>query len=44
MSRIAKNIIKIDKEINCNFKMEFFLLKGNLGEMQININPNFKLN
>ncbi len=43
MSRIAKNIIKIDKETNCNFDNGTFLAKGKLGEMKININSNFKI-
>ena len=43
MSRIAKNSIKIDKEINCNFDNGIFFAKGKLGEMKININPNFIL-
>ena len=43
MSRIAKNIIKINKEINCNFDNGIFLAKGKLGEMQININSDFKI-
>ena len=43
MSRIAKNRIKINKEINCNFDNGIFLAKGKLGEMKININPNFIL-
>ena len=40
MSRIAKNIIKISNEVNCNFDNGVFLAKGKLGEMQININSN----
>ena len=43
MSRIAKNIIKIDKEVNCNFADGVFLAKGKLGEMKININSKFKI-
>ena len=43
MSRIAKNIIKIDKEVNCNFTDGVFLAKGKLGEMKININSKFKI-
>ena len=43
MSRIAKNTIKINKEINCNFDNGIFLAKGKLGEMQININSDFKI-
>tara|TARA_Y100000996_G_C22213199_1_gene516301 strand:+ start:27 stop:560 length:534 start_codon:yes stop_codon:yes gene_type:complete len=44
MSRIAKNIIKISNEVNCNFDNGVFLAKGKLGEMQININSNFLIN
>ncbi len=43
MSRIAKNSIKINKDINCNFENGVFLAKGKLGEMKININTNFLL-
>ena len=43
MSRIAKNIIKINKEVNCNFTDGVFLAKGKLGEMKINVNSNFKI-
>ena len=44
MSRIAKNSIKINKDINCNFKDGIFLAKGKLGEMQTHINSNFDIN
>ena len=44
MSRIAKNLIKINNEISCNFSNGIFLAKGKLGEMQINVNPNFSIN
>ena len=44
MSRIAKNIIKISNEVNCNFDNGVFLAKGKLGEMQISVNSNFKIN
>ena len=43
MSRIAKNIIKKNKETICNFENGIFLAKGKLGEMKININSNFKI-
>ena len=33
MSRIAKNSIKIDKDITCNFRNGNFNAKGKLGEM-----------
>ena len=32
MSRIAKNSIKVDKEINCKFENGHFFAKGKLGE------------
>ncbi len=41
MSRIAKNSIKINNEINCIFKDGTFTAKGKLGEMQTKINSNF---
>ena len=44
MSRIAKNSIKIDEHINCNFNDGIFHAKGKLGEKQITINPNFEVN
>ena len=37
MSRIAKNPIKISKDIECSFKMEFFQQKVNLGEIEIKL-------
>ena len=43
MSRIAKNIIKVNNEIFCLFENGTFKAKGKLGEMQININPNIKI-
>tara|TARA_B100001057_G_scaffold416788_1_gene435050 strand:+ start:449 stop:979 length:531 start_codon:yes stop_codon:yes gene_type:complete len=43
MSRIAKNPIKISKDIECNFKEGAFSAKGKLGQIQININPNFNI-
>ena len=43
MSRIAKNSIKINKDINCNFDQGIFLAKGRLGEMQITINSNLSV-
>ncbi len=43
MSRIAKNSIKINKDINCNFAQGIFLAKGRLGEMQITINSNLSV-
>ena len=43
MSRIAKNNIKISKEITCNYDNGVFIAKGKLGEMKVNINSNFKV-
>ena len=43
MSRIAKNPIKISKEIECNFKEGIFYAKGKLGQDQIKVNSNFKI-
>ena len=43
MSRIAKNPIKISKEIECNFKEGIFYAKGKLGQNQIKVNSNFKI-
>ena len=40
MSRIAKNSIKINNEINCSFNEGVFLAKGKLGQMQMNIDSN----
>ncbi len=44
MSRIAKNPIKISKEVECSFKDGTFFAKGKLGQAEININSNFKVN
>tara|TARA_B100000989_G_scaffold297481_1_gene283371 strand:+ start:879 stop:1409 length:531 start_codon:yes stop_codon:yes gene_type:complete len=44
MSRIAKNPIKISKDISCSFNEGIFSARGKLGEMKININSKFKLN
>ena len=38
MSRIAKNPIKISKEVECSFKDGIFLAKGKLGQMEISVN------
>ena len=43
MSRIAKNVINISKEISCTFVDGIFLAKGKLGEMSVNINSNFDI-
>ena len=39
MSRIAKNSIKIDKEISCSFQNGNFNAKGKLGEMNLIVDP-----
>ena len=39
MSRIAKNSIKIDKDIMCSFQNGNFNAKGKLGEMNLNVDP-----
>ena len=44
MSRIAKNPIKISKEIECTFNNGIFSAKGKLGEMQTHINSNYSIN
>ena len=43
MSRIAKNSIKIDKEISCKFEDGVFEAKGKLGEMNWSIDPLYTL-
>ncbi len=43
MSRIAKNSIKFDKDTTCVFEDGKFFAKGKLGEMQINITSNLKI-
>ena len=43
MSRIAKNVIKLNKDISCFFENGTFKAKGKLGEMQISINPNISI-
>ena len=44
MSRIAKNPIKISKEVECSFKNGIFSAKGKLGLLEINVNSNYKIN
>ena len=39
MSRIAKNSIKINKDITCKFENGNFFAKGKLGEMNFNVDP-----
>ncbi len=41
MSRIAKNPIKISKDVDCSFKDGIFSAKGKLGQMEIPVNSNF---
>ena len=43
MSRIAKNPIKISKEVECSFNEGIFSAKGNLGHMEINVNSNYEV-
>ena len=44
MSRVAKNPIKISKEIQCSFDNGIFSARGKLGEMQIHVNSNYSVN
>ena len=44
MSRIAKNPIKISKEIECTFKDGVFSAKGKLGQIETLVNSNFTIN
>ena len=44
MSRIAKNPINITKDIECTFKDGIFSAKGKLGQIEIPINSNYKIN
>ena len=44
MSRIAKNPIKITKDIECSFNEGIFSVKGKLGEIKIPVNSNFIIN
>ena len=43
MSRIAKNPIKISKEVECIFENGIFSAKGKLGQTEISINSNFTI-
>ena len=43
MSRIAKNPIKISKEVECTFRDGIFSAKGKLGQIQTTINSNFDI-
>ena len=44
MSRIAKNPIKISKDVQCSFKEGIFLAKGKLGQMEVLVNSNYNIN
>ena len=43
MSRIAKNIIKLNDQTTCKFENGVFFAKGKLGEMKLNVNPSFTI-
>tara|TARA_B100001057_G_scaffold484608_1_gene562915 strand:+ start:505 stop:1035 length:531 start_codon:yes stop_codon:yes gene_type:complete len=43
VSRIAKNPIKISKDIECSFKEGIFSAKGKLGQIEISVNSNFNI-
>ena len=43
MSRIAKNSIKIDKDISCSFQDGNFNAKGKLGEMSMSVDSLYKV-
>ncbi len=43
MSRIAKNPIRISKDIECTFSEGIFSVKGKLGNLQIPINSKFSI-
>ena len=44
MSRIAKNPIKITKDIECSFNEGIFSVKGKLGKIEIPVTSNFNIN
>lgn len=44
MSRIAKNPIKISKDVECNFKEGIFSAKGKLGFIEVTVNSEYKIN
>ena len=44
MSRIAKNPIKISKDVECNYSNGIFSAKGKLGQMEISVNSNYNIN
>ena len=43
MSRIAKNPIKISDDVECTFSEGVFSAKGKLGQMQVRVNNDFKV-
>ena len=43
MSRIAKNPIRISKDVECSFKDGTFSAKGKLGQIQVPVNSNFNI-
>ena len=43
MSRIAKNPIKISKDVQCSFNQGVFSAKGKLGELSILVNHNYNV-
>ena len=43
MSRIAKNSVKINKDINCKYEDGMFFAKGKLGEMSLNISSAYTI-
>ncbi len=43
MSRVAKTSIKIDKDISCKFEGGNFIAKGKLGEMNLAVDPLYKV-
>ena len=44
MSRIAKNPIRISKDVECSFKDGTFSAKGKLGQAHINIHSDYNIN
>ena len=44
MSRVAKNPIKISKDVECTFSNGIFSAKGKLGQAQILVNSNYQIN
>ena len=43
MSRIAKNPIKISKDVECNYSNGIFSAKGKLGHLEISVNSNYNI-